>query len=195
MGGAVTHYTLRLVWHEMLRSNADVALIVLGVVLFAAAPSCWRDRSCGGRGALLVAVPLAAVAGLAVFGVLALVCARGVRRHRERRERGLGNLFRTCRSMAGSATAAGASSAALPRAGALFGVGLAGGSELGEAQAQQAEGCTSGCGQASNPASPGSALAGSCVLTARVREPPAAGPASGSGYVRALSCESSAAAT
>ena len=74
VGGAVTHYTVRLTWHEMLRSRADVALIVLGVVLFAVgavllARPLWRRPA-----TLLVAVPLAAVAGLAVFGVLALVC-------------------------------------------------------------------------------------------------------------------------
>ncbi len=75
VGGAVTHYTLRLVWHEMLRSNADVALIVLGVVLFAAGAIVLARPFVRRRGALLVAVPLAAVVGLAVFGVLALVGA------------------------------------------------------------------------------------------------------------------------
>ncbi|MBV9606285.1 MAG: hypothetical protein JO027_14310 [Solirubrobacterales bacterium] len=75
VGGAITHYTIRLVWHEMLRSGADVALIVLGVVLFVAGavvlarPFVRRTRT------LVLAVPFAAVAGLAVFGVLALVCA------------------------------------------------------------------------------------------------------------------------
>jgi hypothetical protein len=34
--GSVTHCTVRLVWHEMLRSHADVALIVLGVIMFVA---------------------------------------------------------------------------------------------------------------------------------------------------------------
>lgn len=30
--GSVTHSTVRLVWHEMLRRRADVALIALGIV-------------------------------------------------------------------------------------------------------------------------------------------------------------------
>ena len=75
VGGAVTHYTVRLVWHEMLRSGADVALIVLGVVLFAAGAVALARPFVRRTATLLVAVPLAAVAGLAVFGVLALVVA------------------------------------------------------------------------------------------------------------------------
>ena len=34
--GSITHYTVRLVWHELLRSRADVALILLGVLVFVA---------------------------------------------------------------------------------------------------------------------------------------------------------------
>ena len=75
LGGAVTHYTVRLVWHEMLRSGADVALIVLGVVLFAAGAVVLARPFVRRVTTLLVAVPLAAVAGLAVFGVVALVLA------------------------------------------------------------------------------------------------------------------------
>jgi hypothetical protein len=75
VGGAVTHYTLRLVWHEMLRSGADVALIVLGVILFVAGAVALARPFVRRPVTLMVAVPLAAVAGLAVFGVLALLCA------------------------------------------------------------------------------------------------------------------------
>src|SRR5436309_2935178 len=75
VGGAVTHYTVRLVWHEMLRSGADVALIVLGVVLFVAGAVMLARPFVRRISTLLVAVPLAAVAGLAVFGVVALVVA------------------------------------------------------------------------------------------------------------------------
>jgi hypothetical protein len=75
VGGAVTHYTVRLVWHEMLRSGADVSLIVLGVVLFAAGAVVLARPFVRRTSTLLVAVPLAAVAGLAVFGVVALLCA------------------------------------------------------------------------------------------------------------------------
>jgi hypothetical protein len=78
LGGAITHYTLRLVWHEMLRSGADVALIVLGVVLFVAGAVVLARPFVRPPVALLVAVPLAALAGLAVFGVVALFCAAAV---------------------------------------------------------------------------------------------------------------------
>jgi hypothetical protein len=73
--GGITHYTVRLVWHEMLRSGADVALIVLGVVVFAVGAVVMARPFVRRVSALLVAVPLAAVGGLAVLGVLALVLA------------------------------------------------------------------------------------------------------------------------
>jgi hypothetical protein len=75
VGGALTHYTIRLVWHEMLRSGADVALIVLGVMMFAAGAVLLARPFVRRFSTLLVAVPLAAVAGLAVFGVVALLVA------------------------------------------------------------------------------------------------------------------------
>jgi hypothetical protein len=73
VGGALTHYTIRLVWHEMLRSGADVATIVLGVLLFVAGAVVLARPFVRRVSTLVVAVPLAAVAGLAVFGVVALL--------------------------------------------------------------------------------------------------------------------------
>jgi hypothetical protein len=73
VGGAVTHYTIRPLWHEMLHSGADVALIVFGVVLFAAGAVAMARPFVRRSSTLLLAVPLAAVAGVAVFGVLALI--------------------------------------------------------------------------------------------------------------------------
>jgi hypothetical protein len=75
VGGAITHYTVRLVWHEMLRSGADVALIVLGVALFVAGAVVLARPFVRRPSTLLVAVPLAALLGLAVLGMVALVCA------------------------------------------------------------------------------------------------------------------------
>lgn len=75
IGGAITHYTVRLVWHEMLRSRVDVALIVLGVVLFALGAVVLARPFVRRASTLLIAVPLAAIAGVLVLGVLALVCA------------------------------------------------------------------------------------------------------------------------
>ena len=40
-GGAVTHYTIRLVSHEMLRSGADVALVIALVVAATAGDTDW----------------------------------------------------------------------------------------------------------------------------------------------------------
>ena len=73
--GSVTHYTARLVWHEMLRSHADVALVVLGVLVFAAGAIVLARPFARRRSTLLVTVPLMAIVGLAVLGVVALVCA------------------------------------------------------------------------------------------------------------------------
>lgn len=73
IGGALTHYTVRLIWHEMLRSGADVALIVLGVALFVAGAVLLARPFVRRVSTLVVAVPLAAVLGLAVFGLVALV--------------------------------------------------------------------------------------------------------------------------
>lgn len=72
---SITHYTVRLVWHEMLRSHADVALVVLGVLMFAAGAIVLARPFARRRVTLLVAVPLTAIAGLAVFGG----CRPGVR--------------------------------------------------------------------------------------------------------------------
>ncbi len=72
---SITHYTVRLVWHEMLRSHADVALVVLGVLMFAVGAIVLARPFARRRVTLLVAVPLTAIAGLAVLGVVALVCA------------------------------------------------------------------------------------------------------------------------
>ena len=73
--GSVTHYTVRLVWHEMLRSHADVALVVVGVLMFAAGAIVLARPFARRRSTLLILVPLMAIAGLAVLGVIALVCA------------------------------------------------------------------------------------------------------------------------
>lgn len=73
--GSVSHYTFRLVEHQMLRSHADVALIVLGVLLFAAGAVVLARPFVRRRITLFVAVPLAAAAGIVVLGVVALLCA------------------------------------------------------------------------------------------------------------------------
>lgn len=73
--GTITHYTVRLVWHELLRSRADVALIVLGVVMFVAGAVLLARPFVTTRLTLFVAVPVTAAAGIAVLGVIALIIA------------------------------------------------------------------------------------------------------------------------
>jgi hypothetical protein len=73
--GTVTHYTVRLILHEMLRHGGDVALVVLGVVVFVAGSVLLARPFVTRRLTLFVAVPLAAVAGMAVLGLFAVVIA------------------------------------------------------------------------------------------------------------------------
>jgi hypothetical protein len=75
VGGTLTHYTIRVVWHEVLRSRADIALIVLGVALFAAGGTLLARPFVSRPVMLFVAAPVAAIVGFALLGVIALVCA------------------------------------------------------------------------------------------------------------------------
>lgn len=73
--GAVTHYTVRLVLHEMFRRRADVALVVLGVLVFVGGSVVLARPFVGRRLTLLVAVPAAAVVGIVLLGLIAVVIA------------------------------------------------------------------------------------------------------------------------
>lgn len=73
--GQITLYTVRFVWHEALRSGADLSLIVAGVALFAAGSMLLARPFVRRRTTLLVAVPVAAVVGVLACGVLALMVA------------------------------------------------------------------------------------------------------------------------
>ena len=67
--------TFRLVWHEMFHDGAAVALVVLGVVIFAVGSGVVARPFVTHRLTLFVAVPLAAVLGVAVLGAVAAVVA------------------------------------------------------------------------------------------------------------------------
>jgi hypothetical protein len=54
--GRVTHYTVRLVWHEMLRADADVGLMLLGLVVFLVGAVVMARPFVRRRAALFVAV-------------------------------------------------------------------------------------------------------------------------------------------
>ncbi|HTT31404.1 MAG TPA: hypothetical protein VMG37_23515 [Solirubrobacteraceae bacterium] len=73
--GSITRYTVRLVWQQMTHSAADVALVLLGVALFIAGSVVLARPFVRRRSTLLIGVPLAAVGGLLVFGVFAVVIA------------------------------------------------------------------------------------------------------------------------
>ena len=73
MLGSVTRYTVRLVWQQMAHSGADLALALLGVALFVAGSVVLARPFVRRRSTLLVGVPLAALAGVLVFGVFAVV--------------------------------------------------------------------------------------------------------------------------
>ena len=75
VSGTLTHYTVRLVWHEMLRSRADIALIALGVAVFAAGGIVLARPFVRRPIVLFVVTPLAATLGFAVLGVIGLLCA------------------------------------------------------------------------------------------------------------------------
>ena len=73
LGGSLTHYTVTLIGRQMLHSNADLALVITGMLLFAAGAVALARPFVRDRATLLLAIPLAAVMGLTVFGVLVLV--------------------------------------------------------------------------------------------------------------------------
>lgn len=67
--------TFRLVLHEMFRQGGNVALVMLGVVVFAVGSVVLARPFVTRRLTLFVAVPVAAVAGVAVLGLIAAVMA------------------------------------------------------------------------------------------------------------------------
>lgn len=78
LGNSLTHYTYRLIWHEMLRSGADVALIALGLIVFIAGAVLLARPFVTDTVTLFVAVPVAALAGVAILGVVVLLVAAAI---------------------------------------------------------------------------------------------------------------------
>ena len=74
-GGHLTAATFRLMWHGEARTPAGVAVLVTGAVIYAAGSVLLARPRVSRRATLFLAVPVAAVAGMAVLGVLALVVA------------------------------------------------------------------------------------------------------------------------
>ena len=71
--GHITGYTVRLVWHEVLRSHPDIVLLVAGCVVFLAGCVVMARPFVTHTGTLFVAIPIAALAGVLILGVAAVV--------------------------------------------------------------------------------------------------------------------------
>jgi hypothetical protein len=73
--GQITRYTVRLAWHEALRSPSDVALMAFGLVAFVGGSVLVARPFAKRRSTLFLMVPLAATASVLLLGVIALVLA------------------------------------------------------------------------------------------------------------------------
>ena len=73
--GQISRYTVRLAWHEALRSPEDVALMVFGLAAFVGGSVLVARPFARRRSTLFLLVPVAAAASVTVLGVVALVCA------------------------------------------------------------------------------------------------------------------------
>lgn len=73
--GQITRSTVRLAWHEALRSPGDFALGLAGLALFVLGSVLLARPFATSRRTLYVGVPVAAVCGVLVLGAAALLCA------------------------------------------------------------------------------------------------------------------------
>ncbi len=73
LGGHISRATLRLAWHQALQSHAGLALMIGGVLVFAAGAVVLARPFAKSWLTLAVAVPIAAVVGLLVLGAAVLI--------------------------------------------------------------------------------------------------------------------------
>ena len=74
-GGHITAATFRLLWHGEIHTRTGVAVLAAGAVIYVAGSVLLARPHVSRPVTLFIAVPVAAVAGMAVLGVLALVVA------------------------------------------------------------------------------------------------------------------------
>ncbi len=74
-GGQLTHATIRLAWHQAVHSKGGLAMLIAGVVVFATGSVLLARPFAKSWLTLLVAVPIAAVAGLLILGAAVLIVA------------------------------------------------------------------------------------------------------------------------
>ena len=75
IGGHITAATFRLLWHGEIHTRTGVAVLAAGAVIYVAGSVLLARPHVSRPVTLFIAVPVAAVAGMAVLGVLALVVA------------------------------------------------------------------------------------------------------------------------
>jgi uncharacterized membrane protein len=75
IGGHITAATFRLMWHGEIRTHTGLAVLITGAVVYAAGSVLLARPHVSRPVTLFIAVPVAAVAGMVVLGVLALVVA------------------------------------------------------------------------------------------------------------------------
>ncbi len=73
VGGTITRATVRLAWHQALHAHTGLLVLIASAVAFGAGSVLVARPFVRNPLALLVAVPLAGMAGLVAFGALALV--------------------------------------------------------------------------------------------------------------------------
>ena len=75
IGGHITAATFRLVWHGEVHTRTGLAVLIAGAIIYAAGSILLARPYVSRPVTLFIAVPVAAVAGMAVLGVLALAVA------------------------------------------------------------------------------------------------------------------------
>jgi hypothetical protein len=75
IGGHITAATFRLMWHGEIHTRTGVAVLITGAVIYAAGSVLLARPHVSRPVTLFIAIPVAAVAGMVVLGVLALVVA------------------------------------------------------------------------------------------------------------------------
>jgi hypothetical protein len=75
LSGHITLATVRLVWHQMIKDHHDLVWIAVGVVLFVVGSVLLARPFCRRKRIWLIAVPVAALAGVVVLGAVALIVA------------------------------------------------------------------------------------------------------------------------
>ena len=74
-GGRISAATFRLTWHGEIHTRTGVAVLITGALIYAAGSVLLARPHVTRPATLFLAVPVAAVAGMMVLGVLALVVA------------------------------------------------------------------------------------------------------------------------